>query len=287
LFLLELNHKLFQAGINRYQSAKATEDYSHLRYPVFVKVIQDHAGSHTAILHDESELEAALEKAVYPYTRHTIDDLMIVEYQDTSVDGQFTKYASFKFAGKVMARSRRVASHWMMKAVRQLEHPDLLLKEQEFLENNTHAEEIGRMFELAGIDYGRIDCAFVDGQMQVWEINTNPMVTVKNKFFDAYARKRTKEQLAIRKRNMRLFLDQFTSELDRYLAAHKPALMPTVNRQYSRTFERAFNSRSWHDRSMVLRSALRNAVAGRWSVPNKLKRKWAYFKEYRLKIAPK
>ena len=32
------------------------------------------------------------------------------------------------------------------------------------------------MFQIAGIDYGRIDYSMLDGEPQVWEINTNPTV---------------------------------------------------------------------------------------------------------------
>jgi hypothetical protein len=32
-------------------------------------------------------------------------------------------------------------------------------------------------FEAAGLQYGRIDYAMKDGQIQVWEINDNPQMT--------------------------------------------------------------------------------------------------------------
>ena len=34
------------------------------------------------------------------------------------------------------------------------------------------------LFDLARIDYGRIDYSVVDGRIQVWEINTNPMILI-------------------------------------------------------------------------------------------------------------
>jgi hypothetical protein len=33
-----------------------------------------------------------------------------------------------------------------------------------------------RIFDRAGITYGRIDYGLLSGRIQVWEINTNPMV---------------------------------------------------------------------------------------------------------------
>ena len=34
------------------------------------------------------------------------------------------------------------------------------------------------MFELTQVDYGRIDYSIKDGKIQVWEINTNPIITL-------------------------------------------------------------------------------------------------------------
>jgi hypothetical protein len=35
-----------------------------------------------------------------------------------------------------------------------------------------------RVFELAGVEYGRVDFGLVSGRPTVWEINTNPLVEV-------------------------------------------------------------------------------------------------------------
>ena len=49
-------------------------------------------------------------------------------------------------------------------------------EEREFLEKNEHADEIKMIFELAKVEYGRIDYALLNGKLQVWEINTNPTI---------------------------------------------------------------------------------------------------------------
>ena len=45
------------------------------------------------------------------------------------------------------------------------------------MRDNLYAEQVKPIFELARIDYGKIDFAFLGGRMQVWEINTNPGIT--------------------------------------------------------------------------------------------------------------
>ena len=44
------------------------------------------------------------------------------------------------------------------------------------MQTNPHEAELRAIFKLARIDYGRIDYGIKDGQIQVWEINTNPML---------------------------------------------------------------------------------------------------------------
>ena len=62
-----------------------------------------------------------------------------------------------------------------------LKYPDLLdgdkiPREREYLESNPHEAVMRETFEMAHLDYGRCDYAVIDGRIQVWEINTNPIV---------------------------------------------------------------------------------------------------------------
>jgi hypothetical protein len=45
-----------------------------------------------------------------------------------------------------------------------------------YVETNPHRDQLEKVFELAGIEYGRIDYCVVDGRVQTFEINTNPTV---------------------------------------------------------------------------------------------------------------
>ena len=42
------------------------------------------------------------------------------------------------------------------------------------LEENPFAEHLRKVFDIAGIEYGRADFGFYQGRLQVFEINTNP-----------------------------------------------------------------------------------------------------------------
>jgi hypothetical protein len=52
----------------------------------------------------------------------------------------------------------------------------LLREEQDYLATNPHERQLREIFALARIEYGRIDYSFRGDAMQVWEINTNPII---------------------------------------------------------------------------------------------------------------
>ncbi len=90
--------------------------------------------------------------------------------------------------------------HWMVKNSVGRRWRELR-EERACLEANPHAERLREIFRLARIDYGRIDYGLLDGEIQTWEINTNPALLPNRR-------------PGLRRRRVRrLFLDQFRSAL--------------------------------------------------------------------------
>jgi hypothetical protein len=54
--------------------------------------------------------------------------------------------------------------------------PERFHDEEVYVQSNPHEHDLMRAFEIAEIDYGRADYGIVDGQIQIWEINTNPFL---------------------------------------------------------------------------------------------------------------
>jgi hypothetical protein len=50
--------------------------------------------------------------------------------------------------------------------------------------NFQHVNELRKVFQLAGVDYGRIDYGVCHGRIQVWEINTNPVIIPRREKID-------------------------------------------------------------------------------------------------------
>ncbi len=170
----ELLTTLYSRGINEFQIRRLNDDFSHLKYPVFVRGENDHTGNLSGILHNRSELKLALKQAIDKGKR--INELLVVEYLDVSDSRQnFVKYSAFVFGNKIIPRHIAYSKEWMVKYPSYIDK-DILEEEQAFMAENPHEQELRQIFKLANIEYGRIDYSLLDGKVQVWEINTNPMI---------------------------------------------------------------------------------------------------------------
>ena len=173
--------KLYEKGINSFDVFKLNEFKLPIKKPVFIRTIQDHTGSFTQLIDNDSDyneiIGTILTKGYNPA------DLMIVEYCETlSTQGLYKKYSAFVIGDLVIPRHLIFSENWILKYPDLLE-PKLLEEENEYLKNNPHEKEILEVFKLSNTEYGRIDYSIPDGKLEVWEINTNPIILLpKDKY---------------------------------------------------------------------------------------------------------
>lgn len=169
----ELLRTLHERGLNSYAVYPANPHPTPSRWPVFVRDENEHAGRFSELLHTQEELDRELEAL-----GSRLDGQIVVEHCDTADDaGVIRKYGAFCVRGRVLARQIHFSRHWVVR-VPDLREPETGREELEYVEANPHADEVRRIFELARIDYGRVDYGLADGRVQVWEINTNPMILI-------------------------------------------------------------------------------------------------------------
>jgi hypothetical protein len=172
---LALHQALHAAGINQFRSSAIGQlPQQPMRFPLFLRHADDHRGSQSGLLHDTDALQSALarldERGELP------GDWIATEFCDSAdAQGLRHKYGAFVIAGRIVARHLFFSREWLIKEADELS-PEMLRRERHYLEQNPHQHVLRRIFELASIQYGRIDYAWVNGRPQVWEINTNPMV---------------------------------------------------------------------------------------------------------------
>lgn len=170
----DLLRLLHERGINRFSVHRLAEMKAPPRFPVFLRGEHDHGGSQTPLLRGPRQLSAAIGRL--GKTNANMADVLVTEFCDTADDqGIYRKYAAFVVGNTVLARHLQVSNIWNVKDARLLD-PPFLLEEKQYLETNPHADRLREIFALAHIEYGRIDYSLAGDAIQVWEINTNPII---------------------------------------------------------------------------------------------------------------
>lgn len=163
---------LHAAGLNAFRSHRRI-DPRRLRWPVFLRTEREHDGALSPLLHGPRDLALALLRlARRPLALRA--GLLAVEFEDTSdAAGLFRKYSVLRVGDAYVPRHILVSRNWMLK-IADIVDASTLSAEEAFFREPAHVELVKRAFEIARVDYGRIDYSVVGDRIVVWEINTNP-----------------------------------------------------------------------------------------------------------------
>lgn len=150
------------------------------RFPCFLRTIAAHRGTASPLLHSPDEAREALSIAMAK--GRTLSDLMFVEFAGAPVPGEtyFSKHAAFRIGDRILRGLTVTEAKWMAKfGTKGLAGDAFYAAELEETRQYPHAEQVRTVFETAGIEYGRVDFSFLEGRMQVYEINLNPSIKFK------------------------------------------------------------------------------------------------------------
>ena len=166
---------LWEQGANSFRIYSIGAHEEPTRYPVFFRRANDHFGALTGLIANKEnydrQVRALLASGEDPA------ELIAVEFCDTcQSDGLFRKYSAFRIGEAIVPAHIIFSRDWVTK---DMPPEPLRDEEKRYLEDNPHRDELMRIFRLANIDYGRIDYGMLEGKIQVWEINTNPLVIQK------------------------------------------------------------------------------------------------------------
>lgn len=182
---LKLLDFLAREHSNQFRAYGAASYTDNLHYPVFVRHAFNHKGALTRLLENETDLNWALLHLVGTHG-YSLQDLLIVEFCDTADSGGwYRKYSSFMVGGSVIPRHLIFSRAWQIKAPVSVDDELLQQEEVRYLEENPHSDELRRIFEEARIEYGRVDYSVLQGNLQIWEINTNPMILQEPEKFES------------------------------------------------------------------------------------------------------
>jgi hypothetical protein len=144
------------------------------------------AGSnrHNAYLLAERTLPRAWPVFLRSEASHWMTEL-IVELNDLKrPGGLYRKYGAYRVGNRIVPRHVYIGPHWQQRLSRNLlsfmmRRDDLIAEEFRYVRDNPHADQVMEIFHLLDVECGRIDYGLDGGRVQVWEINTNPMVVAR------------------------------------------------------------------------------------------------------------
>ncbi len=188
---------LHQEGLNKFQVFRMDAPVTSARLPVFIRRETDHCGSQTRLLRTPEEFQNALH--VIGPDADRAEKCLIVEFCNTAdPHGNYRKYSVVIIGDRLVPRHLLFGQTWMTKWVSAVLSEAQIREEQEFVDQNPHADQLRRIFALANIQYGRIDYALLDGKVQTWEINSNPMLASDGDYSQHPARKYVQDRFGER-----------------------------------------------------------------------------------------
>lgn len=144
-------------------------------YPVFLRTIAAHRGILSSLIDSREQARGEIARALQE--GFTLSDLMFVEYcaEPIAETGHFQKHSALRI-GDAMVRANTVNDRsWVAKdGVPNLATPAHYAAERAEYANWPHRDYAARVFELAGMEFGRLDFGIARGRPQAYEINTNP-----------------------------------------------------------------------------------------------------------------
>ncbi len=169
----ELLTHLWHLGINPFRAARLELPLPDLAYPVFLRREADAQGPETELLPDRAALDRALDNM--RARGIPLRGRLAVEFCNRAdKDGLFRKYGAFRVGDRILPQHLQISENWVVKSNSKLLTKAHVAEEIDYIHTNPHNDALKRIMDIAGADFGRIDYTVVDGQVIVFEINSNP-----------------------------------------------------------------------------------------------------------------
>ncbi|WP_424983232.1 hypothetical protein [Maritalea sp. S77] len=169
-----LLRKLHEQGINDFNVYLASAAPKPGRFPVFIRRISQSLKPLTDLLPDQETLDRKI--TAFEAQGEPLDDLIVIEFYAKEVaPGIFRKYSTYRAGNRVSANYTIFEANWQVKLGDiDIVDPKLYEEEAELIRTNAFAEAMREVFDIANIEYGRVDFGLYDGRPQIYEINFNP-----------------------------------------------------------------------------------------------------------------
>ena len=173
-----LLRRLHQSNINQFNAYLAIDRPRPKSFPVFIRQLSISLPPLTGLIETQAELEQQINALAA--RGEPLDDLVVIEYCSEPYMGEhYVKMSAYRINDQYFSDLFIYSKGWYVK----WDGPDVAPenaseKEWALLQSNAYVDEAKRVFELANVEYGRVDFSLVDGKPQFYEVNFNPQFTV-------------------------------------------------------------------------------------------------------------
>ncbi len=168
-----LLHRLHAEGLNPVEVTRLDTGGRPRRYPVFLRAEGGCAGPETGLIEDAAGFEAAC-AGLKAAGRSLTGRIAVSYHAERDAGGYFRKYGAFVIGDRIIPQHILRGTGWTVKSGVSARDAAFAEEERAFVEDNPHDAALRRIAAVAGTGFGRIDYTLIDGQIVVYEINTNP-----------------------------------------------------------------------------------------------------------------
>jgi len=173
-----LLRRLFELGLNPIEALRVDDERVPTRFPVFIRREAEALGPEPLaplgpLLRSAEEYRLALGQL--RREGRSLAGLIALSFIDTrDAEGRYRKYGVIRAGEALVPQHLFVSANWVVKRTEVASTPELAAEERDFLLDNPHAPVLRRIFDEAGITFGRVDYTIGPKGPVVFEINTNP-----------------------------------------------------------------------------------------------------------------
>jgi hypothetical protein len=173
---VELLRTLHHAGLNPFNVYRADELPRPTIFPVFIRSEAEHARPVTELLPDQEALDVSLE--TLRRNSMPLRGMIVIEYWGKPYGPNlWHKWSTFRVCDRISVDHIAVDESWLVKyGVWDKLTDEAVADEHQAVTSNRFAAELASIFDVASIEFGRADHAFIEGRTVVYEINTNPAI---------------------------------------------------------------------------------------------------------------
>lgn len=173
----ELLRELHERGINDFDACRLTEARAPRRFPVFLQIEHGPAEDEIELLWTPAELEAAVDRLAEEGETRT--RRLVVEFAGEADTRAFHRtFSAYCLAGRVIPGHLVFSRRWRARTTDEPVEDWMLVEERAYLSANAHADLVRGVFRLARVDFGRVEFGVVGGRVQIYGIDTTPVICV-------------------------------------------------------------------------------------------------------------